>query len=187
MGVPCLRSTGSLSIELIFRQVLVFLFLMLCGASFADETYLVRADKLDYVDIEDDECPIHNVCIFNGWFRYRITGWSIESGAVIDRTVAYMAHTWLITHSPWLVALKTTEGKAEYDFLGVEYIISDIEVFNPFVCTSNPVFAKVNEPDIALLKGSSDIRENPNPDEREKCFTYLGLQEKFQSRDSKEE
>ena len=151
-------------------RILLFLIIALsCGTTFANETYLVRAKQVDYFDFPDDVCGPDEICIVYGWFRYEIDGWSTDSGEVITQTIAGLSHTWYRTDAPWLVTLEPTKGKSKYDFLEVEYVISEINVFDHFVCLDESRQIADATEDVVY---EDEWADDDNPQE---CYSYYSI------------
>ena len=148
------------------RVLLLTILALLCGCASANETYLVRAKQVDYFEISDDACLPDAICIMHGWFRYQIDGWSVESGEEISQTVAGLSHTWYRTDAPWLVTLEPTEGNTRYDFLEVDFVIAEIDIFDHFVCLDESRQISEAKEDVVYEDEWSDD-ENPR-----KCYSY---------------
>lgn len=158
------------------RTSLFAILVLVSGTLFAGETFLVEAKQVDYIDIYDDVCPPDELCDVHWWFRYQIDGLSIETGKEIYLTIAGQSHAWYGVDAPWLVTIEPTKGKEEYDFLGVEYVIAEIEVFDHFICLEESrQFADAAEDVVYQDKLNED-------EDSKKCYSYDSIHESLPGR-----
>ena len=158
----------SISLRALASVTLIF------SSAVASETFLVRAKALDYFDAPY-ACPENEICLGYLWFRYEIDGWSIESGEVVQSTVSGSSHTWIRTDAPWIVTLEPTAGKSKYDFLEVDYVIKDVDVFDHFVCPDDSHEFPSAMADVTYADNRQTDEQDADQDGVRECYSYYSI------------